>query len=212
MPRPNQPRSIATEQALARRLAYERERRGMSYDGLASRMIKAGCPIQASGLYKIEKAGRRITVDELVALAMVFEMDVPDLLQPVEMLLHADIARAETAEQEAWTALTGAIDRVVHARSDRAALYKRASSGDDENLSEAVDAFWRERKAAMQEAAKRSRGSLARLVKEFEARALNISEEERAESERARRLEDAMDPLFDAIREVADPDGILGDS
>lgn len=116
MPRPNQPRSIASEEALARRIAYERDVRGMSYEGLASRMTKVGCPIQASGVYKIEKAGRRITVDELVGFAQVFGIPVEKLLLPPESAaseaftdLMVDwnrkrqaAASAKAAEDEAW--------------------------------------------------------------------------------------------------------------
>lgn len=93
MPRPNPHRSIASEQSLARRIAYERESRGMSYDGLALRMSKAGCPINASALYKIEKADppRRITVDELVALSRVFGVPIADLLEPPERLLSKEL-------------------------------------------------------------------------------------------------------------------------
>jgi transcriptional regulator with XRE-family HTH domain len=122
MPRPNQPRSIASEHALARRIANERERRGWSYDGLASRMTKAGCAIQSSAIYKIEKSDppRRITVDELVAFAEVFAVPVQDLLLPPEiaakrqlvgLLTDWEIARRRSAEakdveETAWGALT----------------------------------------------------------------------------------------------------------
>ncbi len=121
MPRPNQPRSIASEQSLARRIAYERERLGMSYEGLASRMTRVGCPIQASGVYKIEKADppRRITVDELVAFAEVFATPVQELLLPPEMAgkqrlidlwARWEVARVESSaargrEERAWTAV-----------------------------------------------------------------------------------------------------------
>lgn len=124
MPRPNRPRSIASEQALARRLAFERERKGMSYDGLASRMTKAGCPIQASGLYKIEKAGRRITVDELVAFSHVFDIPIEKLLLPPELAageVFTDLmvawnrkresaAAAQAEESEAWQRMRNYID------------------------------------------------------------------------------------------------------
>lgn len=87
MPRPNKPRSIASERSLARRVAVERERRGWSYDGLASRMGQVGCAIQSSAIYKIEKSDppRRITVDELVAFAEVFAIPVQHLLMPPEI-------------------------------------------------------------------------------------------------------------------------------
>jgi len=121
MPRPNPPRSIAGERSLARRIGHERERRAMTYEGLAARMTKAGCPIQASALYKIEKSDppRRITVDELVAFSEVFATPVQDLLLPPEVvakeelvarLVEWDAARGEAATARergdvAWTAL-----------------------------------------------------------------------------------------------------------
>lgn len=85
MPRPNPLRSIDGEKALAQRIAYEREERGWTYAGLASRMTSVGCPIQASALYKIEKSNppRGISVDELIALKRVFELELDDLVQPM---------------------------------------------------------------------------------------------------------------------------------
>lgn len=95
MPRPNQPRNIQGETELARRITLEREARAWSYEGLASRMTDAGCPIQGSAIYKIEKGDppRRITVDELIALAAVFELPVPDLLRPREVVVNQRLGR-----------------------------------------------------------------------------------------------------------------------
>lgn len=226
MPRPNKPRSIATEVALARRIAYERERLGMSYEGLAGRMTKAGCPIQASGLYKIEKAGRRITVDELVGLAKVFELDVPDLLRPVELILHEEINLAEVAEYEAYMAWYTAAFDLIDARRARADLYKKAMSGEDASLGEAMEAYWHElelQRIAQAERAKEraetSGGLGARVIDrlaEEDSRVANMSDGERAERERrresVRRLDEAAMDFYEVIREVADPDGVLGDS
>ena len=85
MPRPNALRSIASERALATRIAYERAERDWTLEGLAARMTSVGCSINASAIYKIEKGDppRRITVDELVALGRVFALDLEDLVQPV---------------------------------------------------------------------------------------------------------------------------------
>ncbi len=90
MPRPNAARSVQAEENLARRITFEREARGWSYDGTAKRLADAGCPIQASAIFKIEKGQprRRISVDELVAFARVFEVDVNELLVPVDMVLQ----------------------------------------------------------------------------------------------------------------------------
>jgi len=74
MPRPNKPRSIQAERALADRIAREREARGWSRESLAKRVTDVGCPIDATAIWKIEKGDppRRIVVNELVALSRVF--------------------------------------------------------------------------------------------------------------------------------------------
>ncbi|RIK16417.1 MAG: hypothetical protein DCC50_05015 [Acidobacteria bacterium] len=101
MARPNAPRTIGKETNLAERVQYEREQRGWTYDALAKRMTEAGCSIDKSAIYKIEKGSppRRITVDELVALARVFETSVEELLTPVE-LLRQDRAKELIAEMD----------------------------------------------------------------------------------------------------------------
>lgn len=106
MPRPNQMRSISGEAHLARRIAFEREARGWTYEGLASRMSKVGCAIQSSAIYKIEKAHppRRIVVDELIGFARVFGLTVEQLLQPRESALNDKLrqlyAQLEEADRE----------------------------------------------------------------------------------------------------------------
>lgn len=96
MPRPNPLRTLQSEENLARRIAYEREQRGWSYEGTAVRMTYAGCPLQGSAIYKIEKGSprRRITLDESVAFARVFGLELPDLLIPVELLDRQKLAQA----------------------------------------------------------------------------------------------------------------------
>ncbi len=114
MPRQNRPRSIGREQGLARRIGYEREQRGWSYAGLASRMTSVGCAIDQSALYKIENATprRRISVDEMVALARVFGLGLDDLLVPPEIVADSEAVRllgeyraARAAVEDAWFAL-----------------------------------------------------------------------------------------------------------
>lgn len=102
MPRPNPLRRVAAERLLAERLAYERERREWTYEGMAKRVSDAGCPIQSSAIFKIEKGDppRRITVDEFVAFARVFETTVEDLLLPIESVADAE-ARGLLAEMDA---------------------------------------------------------------------------------------------------------------
>lgn len=93
MPRPNAARLPGAEDDLARRVAYERDKRGWSTEGLAARMTAAGCPIQQSAIWKIEngKPRRRITVDELLAFAEVFGTDITGLLQPPELVISSEV-------------------------------------------------------------------------------------------------------------------------
>ena len=88
MSRQNPLRSIGGEANLARRIERERTARGLSYEALAKQLTAVGCSMSGSAIYKIERAEppRRITVDELIALAQVFDTTVDDLLIPVEVL------------------------------------------------------------------------------------------------------------------------------
>lgn len=80
-------RSLQAEENLARRIAIEREERGMSYQALANAMTDAGCVTGPASIHKTEKANppRRVTVSELIALAEVFDTSIDDLLMPVEL-------------------------------------------------------------------------------------------------------------------------------
>ena len=93
MPRPNPARAVIAERHLAERIAYERGKRDWSLERLAIKVTQAGCPLQGSAIYKIESGNppRRITVDELVAFASVFEMPVEQLLQPVAIAQSEEI-------------------------------------------------------------------------------------------------------------------------
>lgn len=93
MPRPNRARSLESEENLQLRIAWEREQRGMTYEGLAKRMTDLGCATHASAIYKIEKGNppRKVTVSELIALSKVFETTTDELLVPLD-LRHAQAA------------------------------------------------------------------------------------------------------------------------
>jgi len=93
MPKTNPLRATQSERNVAERVQFERKRRNnMTYDQLSRALARVGCPVAASSLYKLEKAGRRITVDELVGLAKVFELeDVGDLLRPVSAVIDERI-------------------------------------------------------------------------------------------------------------------------
>lgn len=93
MPRPNRARSLESEENLQHRIAWEREQRGMTYEGLAKRMTDLGCAIHASAIYKIEKGNppRKVTVSELIALSKIFETTTDELLVPLD-LRHVKLA------------------------------------------------------------------------------------------------------------------------
>jgi transcriptional regulator with XRE-family HTH domain len=118
MPRPNPPRDVLAEEHLARRVGVERERRGWTYEGLAKRMADAGCAINASAIYKIEKLDppRRITVDELVGFSRAFDVPVDELLVPPELAA----SRAVIEAVQAWW-------RASHRRREAAEAEEAAS-------------------------------------------------------------------------------------
>ena len=103
MPKTTQRRTVNTELALARRIAYERQLRGWSYEGLAVRMAQVGCPIDQSAVYKIEKHDppRRITVDELVGFGAAFGVPIQELLLPPHVVAQAAVSAALDRVNEA---------------------------------------------------------------------------------------------------------------
>ena len=46
---------LANERNLSARIAFEREQRGWTYDGIATRLTQIGYPMLGSAIYKIEK-------------------------------------------------------------------------------------------------------------------------------------------------------------
>lgn len=103
MPPRNPPRALTGEQQLAERVAHERERRGWSYEQLAKRMTDAGCSMNQSAINKIEKGSprRRITVDELLGFAKVFETNISDLVLDRSIVQDAKAAQLFKKWQEA---------------------------------------------------------------------------------------------------------------
>lgn len=107
MPRPNPPRAVSMERYLAQRIARERQERGWSYEVLATHMTQAGCPLDQSAIYKIERGDppRRITVDELVGYCRSFGLTVSQMLDPsgeAEERLFSAANQARRAYREIW--------------------------------------------------------------------------------------------------------------
>lgn len=74
-------------EALAERVRLERMERSWSYERLSKELAGFHCKVAASSLHKIERGAprRSISVDELFALADVFDTDVLELAQPASV-------------------------------------------------------------------------------------------------------------------------------
>lgn len=78
-------RVVETPDAVtARNVAELRALRGYSVRGLSERLAELGQPLLPSGITKIEKGARRVSVAELVALAMALGVSPVRLLLPAE--------------------------------------------------------------------------------------------------------------------------------
>ncbi len=143
MPRPNPTRHLFAEANVAARVALERERRGMSYEGLAKRLSDIGCPIQASAIFKIEKGTprRRITVDELVGFAAAFGMSVEELLVDPEVRLGRELTRSlqRLALLKQRLAEHRNQSKALHVELEREAAEVRRLIEQEPALQEAVD-------------------------------------------------------------------------
>jgi transcriptional regulator with XRE-family HTH domain len=115
MPRPNPPRPLRGEANLARRVAYERQRAGMSMESLAKRMTDLGCPINQSAIWKIENADppRRITYDEALALEQVFGIPLAELSVPPEIAADRTAIRLMQEYLQASAKSAAAVDKLL---------------------------------------------------------------------------------------------------
>lgn len=138
--------TVTSSQGLARRIAYERERRDWKQTTLARRMTDAGFEMTQSTISKFERAddARRITVDELVAFATVFGIRVQDLLVPLPAVLSREVERVMRRHRDANAAFSAAIDEVIEARSELGALMARADELGDTQLEKALSDWWSE--------------------------------------------------------------------
>jgi transcriptional regulator with XRE-family HTH domain len=121
MPKLSPRRALASERNLARRIEHERGKRGWSYDSLAKRMTEAGYPLQGSAIYKIEKMGRRIVADEIVAFAEVFDLDIGELFVPVEVIIDAratELVQQWGKQRQHRRILDGSIERAEEQMRD----------------------------------------------------------------------------------------------
>jgi hypothetical protein len=97
-------------------------------------MTAAGCAIQGSAIYRIDKGEppRQVTVDELLALADVFDVEnITDLLQPVELIeqkwaeaVAADFISATRELDDAQANAVRAVLRLAEVARTSADLYE----------------------------------------------------------------------------------------
>jgi len=99
-----------TGRIVAENIARLRDRRGFTTRQLAGALERAGRPIPASGITRMEKAERVVTVDDLIALAVVLKVS------PSALLLQLKDGPSETIEitgfgeaaaDQAWRWLDG---------------------------------------------------------------------------------------------------------
>lgn len=69
-----------TGRHVAAQVARWRNARGLSYAALGARLEDAGWPVPVLGLRRIEAGARRVSVDDLLALAVALEISPFDLL------------------------------------------------------------------------------------------------------------------------------------
>ncbi len=56
-----------------------RKRRGLTAQALSDRLAELGCRMERSAVAQVERGGRRVYADELVALASALDVDLADL-------------------------------------------------------------------------------------------------------------------------------------
>lgn len=88
MPRINTGRTIKAEANISERVKRELRQRGWSPAHLAEVMTAAGCKISTTAIYRMidDDKPRRISFDEVVALAEVFGVAIDELMTPVDLL------------------------------------------------------------------------------------------------------------------------------
>ncbi|MFE5629925.1 helix-turn-helix domain-containing protein [Streptomyces sp. NPDC056543] len=94
-----------TGRTVAANLARLRERRGLTTRQLSAALERAGRSIPASGITRMEKAERVVTVDELAAFAVVFGVSPSALLLPLALRPEFPVdvtGGGRVSAEEAW--------------------------------------------------------------------------------------------------------------
>lgn len=108
---------LYSEDNAAARVALEREVRGWSTTELAARMTKAGVPLNQTAVWRIENGSprRKITLDEALGFARVFELPLEELMAPPLEGVDLEGRRVVQEAVEAFYGSRDAQDRLHHA-------------------------------------------------------------------------------------------------
>lgn len=107
---------LFSEGNAAARIGLEREVRGWSTTELAARMTRAGVPMNQTAVWRIENGTprRKITLDEALGFARVFELPLEELMSPPLANLDVEARRLVQEVVEAFTETQTAEDRLHH--------------------------------------------------------------------------------------------------
>ncbi|MFI6443274.1 helix-turn-helix transcriptional regulator [Kitasatospora sp. NPDC050543] len=125
---------LYSEGNAAARVALEREVRGWSTTELAARMTKAGVPMNQTAVWRIENGNprRKITLDEALGFARVFELPLEELMSPPLDGVDIEGRRVVQEAVEAFYEARDAQDRLhrtVVAIADYIAAHPDSSTG-----------------------------------------------------------------------------------
>lgn len=102
---------IGPELVVGQRIRQERQAREWTLDTLSRRLERdAGLSVAPSALSMVENGKRRITLNEAIAYAKVFEIDLPKLVEPVtkDQQLQGDMLEALHTVHQSAVALSSA--------------------------------------------------------------------------------------------------------
>lgn len=133
-------RSVGAENLAARRIEWERSRRGWSREELARRVSEAGSPLNQSAVQKIERGTprRTISLDEALALAEVFGYgesietlwSVPEEVTGAELAGFVDqVGRIESVLTEVHGAVLHLLDGILTVRADAQPMFDYIGEG-----------------------------------------------------------------------------------
>jgi transcriptional regulator with XRE-family HTH domain len=105
-------------EAVARNVRELRERRRWSQRKLAERLAAEGRPMQATGVSKIEAGDRRVDVDDLAALARVFETPPSRLMDGETMFSGTLTADQVQAFADRYDDVIGPVNTAVRRARD----------------------------------------------------------------------------------------------